>query len=141
MGRSLTRLLQGLGLIPVAYLFVCLMVASVGHSTFSLELPTLTDPDSNSTAELMLGTLPAQLLFLLLSVFLASRQLLSGTFVLAGTLAAWLQCQVFAEHFGTTWSSSEILILLGVNTPWLVLALIPGLALLLGVERLHKQSA
>jgi hypothetical protein len=141
MGRSLTRLLQGLGLIPVAYLFVCLMVACVGHSTFSLELPTLTDPDSNSTAELMLGTLPAQLLFLLLSVFLASRQLLIGTFVLAGTLAAWLQCQVFAEHFGTTWSSSEILILLGVNTPWLVLALIPGLALLLGVERLHKQSA
>lgn len=61
--------------------------------------------------------------------------------MLAGTLAAWLQCQVFAEHFGTTWSSSEILILLGVNTPWLVLALIPGLALLLGVERLHKQSA
>ncbi|MBC3434825.1 hypothetical protein HU735_05320 [Pseudomonas sp. BW16M2] len=141
MGRSLIRLLQSLGLIPVAYLFVCLMVASVGQSTFSLELPTLTDPDSNSSAELMLGTLPAQLLFLLLSVFLASRQLLVGTFVLAGTLAAWWQCQVFAEHFGTTWSSSEILILLGVNTPWLVLALIPGLALLLGVERLHKQSA
>ncbi|MCF1488056.1 hypothetical protein LZ838_11885 [Pseudomonas sp. AA27] len=141
MGRSLIRLLQSLGLIPVAYLFVCLMVASVGQSTFSLELPTLTDPDSNSSAELMLGTLPAQLLFLLPSVFLASRQLLVGTFVLAGTLAAWLQCQVFAEHFGTTWSSSEILILLGVNTPWLVLALIPGLALLLGVEHLHKQSA
>ncbi|WP_259370162.1 hypothetical protein [Pseudomonas mosselii] len=117
------------------------MVASIGQSTFSLELPTLTDPDSNSTADLMLGTLPAQLLFLLLSVFLASRQLLVGTFVLAGTLAAWLQCQVFAEHFGTTWSSSEILILLGVNTPWLVLALIPGLALLLGIERLHKHSA
>ncbi|PYC27998.1 hypothetical protein DMX06_03485 [Pseudomonas mosselii] len=138
---SIIRLLQSLALSPVAYLFVCLMVASIGQSAFSLELPTLTDPDSNSTVELLLGTLPAQLLFLLLSVFLASRQLLVGTFVLAGTLAAWLQCQVFAEHFGTTWSSSEILILLGVNTPWLVLALIPGLALLLGVERLHKQSA
>ncbi|ATB65901.1 hypothetical protein [Pseudomonas mosselii] len=141
MGRSLARLLQGLALIPVAYLFVCLMVASVGQSTFSLELPTLTDPDSNSTAELMLGTLPAQLLFLLLSMFFASRQPLVGTFVLAGTLAAWLQCQVFAEHFGTTWSSNEILMLLGVNAPWLALALPPGLALLLGIERLHKQSA
>lgn len=141
MGRSLTRLLQCLGLIPVAYLFVCLMLASVGQGTFSLELPTLTDPESNSTIELLLGTLPGQLLFLLLGGFVVSRRLLVGMFVLAGIITAWLQCALFAEHFGTTWSNLEILMLLAVNTPWLLLALIPGLVLLLVAERLRQQSA
>lgn len=137
----MTRLLQSLALTPVAYLFVCLMLASVGQDPFSLELPTLTDPESNSTVELLLGTLPGQLLFLLLGGFVISRRLLVGTFVLAGIITAYLQCVLFAEHFGTTWSNIEILMLLGVNTPWLVLALIPGLELLLGAERLRQQGA
>ncbi|QXH59085.1 hypothetical protein KSS90_02295 [Pseudomonas maumuensis] len=138
---AMTRLLQSLALTPVAYLFVCLMLASVGQDPFSLELPTLTDPESNSTVELLLGTLPGQLLFLLLGGFVISRRLLVGTFVLAGIITAYLQCVLFAEHFGTTWSNIEILMLLGVNTPWLVLALIPGLELLLGAERLRQQGA
>lgn len=137
----MTRLLQSLALPMVAYLFVCLMLASVGQDPFSLELPTLTDPESNSTVELLLGTLPGQLLFLLLGGFVVSRRLLVGTFVLAGTITAWLQCALFAELFGTTWSNLEILMLLGVNTPWLLLALVPGVMLLLGAERLRQQSA
>ncbi len=141
MRLAMTRLLQSLALPLVAYLFVCLMLASVGQDPFSLELPTLTDPGSNSTVELLLGTLPGQLLFLLLGGFVVSRRLLVGMFVLAGIITAWLQCALFAEHFGTTWSNLEILMLLGVNTPWLLLALVPGVMLLLGAERLRQQSA
>ncbi|MOA60013.1 hypothetical protein D3C78_1847830 [compost metagenome] len=50
-------------------------------------------------------------------------------------MTALLQCLLFAEIFGNTWSSTEILALLGFNLPWLLLALVPGLALLMTLER------
>ncbi|WP_252091550.1 hypothetical protein [Pseudomonas sp. MWU13-3659] len=137
----IARLLQGLGLILVAYLFVCLMTASLKQTGFSLELPYLVEPNSNSALELLLFTAPVQLMFLLLGCFIHSRRTLIGVFVLLAIIVAQLQCVNFAESYGSTWSDLERVMLLGVNAHWLLLALIPGLALLLGVERLRKQSA
>ncbi|WP_422422385.1 hypothetical protein [Pseudomonas sp. GZD-222] len=128
------RLLQSLGLVLIAYLFVCLMTAEITQSSFSLKLPSLIDPGSDSTIELLLFTVPGQLLFLLLGCFIHRRRLLGSAFVLLATMPALLQCLLFAETFGNTWSSTEILGLLGFNLPWLLLALVPGLALLMALE-------
>ena len=64
------RLLQSLGVALVAYLFVCLMTADLTQASFSLELPSLIEPDSNSAVELLLLAVPGQLLFLLVSGFI-----------------------------------------------------------------------
>ncbi|MNJ42427.1 hypothetical protein D3C77_373980 [compost metagenome] len=129
------RLLQSLGLPLIAYLFVCLMTAEITQTSFSLELPSLIDPGRDSTIELLLFTAPGQLLFLLLGCFIHKRRLLGSAFGLFATMTALLQCLLFAEIFGNTWSSTEILALLGFNLPWLLLALVPGLALLMTLER------
>lgn len=141
MRRLITRLVQSLGLALVAYLFVCLMATSLRQTAFSLALPELVEPTSNSTVELLLLTLPAQLLFVLAGCWMAGRAAIIAAFVLLGAGVAWLQCMLFAESFGNTWSNTEVLLLLGVNLHWLLLALIPGLALLLGAERLRKPGA
>lgn len=129
------RLLQSLGLVLVVYLFICLVTASISQTRFSLELPRLIDPDSNSTAELLLMAIPGQLLFLLSSCFIHRPRLLNGAFVIVAAMTALLQCLVFAEVFGNTWSNTEVLELFGFNLPSLLLALIPGLALLATLER------
>lgn len=134
MRRLAIRALQSLGLIPVAYLFVCLMSAGFGHS-FSLALPEVAAPDGSSVVELLLFTVPGQLLFVLLACFFSKRHWLLAVFALCATLTAWLQCLLFADAFGNTWSSAEIAGLLGYNLPWLLAALAPGLALLLVTER------
>ncbi|WP_045180367.1 hypothetical protein [Pseudomonas sp.] len=136
MRRFTVRLLQSLGLAPVAYLFVCLINASIGQTPFGLALPSMVDPDSNSMVELLLFTAPGQLLFLLASCFIHSRRLLCGAFVLSATLTMLLQCLLFAQTFGATWSSAEILGLWVINLPWLLLALIPGLGLLIALDPL-----
>ncbi|MEG0861482.1 MAG: hypothetical protein RSD81_21330 [Pseudomonas sp.] len=134
--RSFTlRVLQSLGVILVAYLFVCLMTADITQASFSLELPSLIEPDSNSVVELLLFAVPGQLLFLLVSRFIHRPLLLNGAFVLFATMTVLLQCMLFAETFGNTWNITEILGLLGFNLRWLLLALIPGLALLAALER------
>jgi hypothetical protein len=135
------RLLQSLGLIPVAYLFVCLMTANLVRAPFSLELPSLVDPDSNSTVELLLLTIPGQLLFLLAGCFIHRRGLLSGAFVLFATMTALVHCMLFAQTFGNTWSNIELLELLGFNLPGLLAALVPGLALLIGLEQWRGQAS
>ncbi|MCE0913982.1 MULTISPECIES: hypothetical protein [unclassified Pseudomonas] len=135
------RLLQGLGLILVAYLFVCLMTAGLRQTGFSLELPDLVEPDSNSALELLLFAVPGLLLFLLFGCFIRNRRTLIHTYVLLAIMVAQLQCLNFAESYGSTWSGLELVMLLGMNTHWLLLALIPGLALLLGIEQLRRQSA
>lgn len=132
------RLLQSLGLVLVAYLFVCLMTASVRQSAFAFELPGLIEPDSNSGRELLLFCVPGQLLFVLLGCFFRRPGLLIGAYLLAATTTALLQCQLFAEAFGSTWSNAEIFGLLAVNLPSLLLALAPGLALLWGLERISR---
>lgn len=129
------RLLQSLGVALVAYLFVCLMTADITQASFSLELPSLIEPDSNSAVELLLLALPGQLLFLLVSGFIHRPLLLNGAFVLSATVTALLQCMLFAGTFGNTWNTTEIFGLLGSNLRWLLLALIPGLALLATLER------
>jgi hypothetical protein len=129
------RLLQSLGLALVAYLFVCLMTADITQASLRLELPSLIEPDSNSTVELLLLTVPGQLLFLLVGSFIHRRVLLNGAFVLFATMTVLLQCMRFAEALGNTWSNTEILGLLGINLQWLLLALSPGLALLAALER------
>ncbi|CAK9892573.1 MULTISPECIES: hypothetical protein [Pseudomonas] len=131
------RLLQSLGLILVAYLFVCLMSASMREMPFSLTLPEISQPDNNSAVELLLFALPGQLLFLLAGCFIHKQRLLSGGFVLFAALTALLQCLLFADAFGNTWSTAEIFGLLGFNLHWLLLALVPGLAWLIGLERLR----
>ena len=119
----------------VAYLFVCLMTADISQASFSLGLPNLIEPNSNSTVELLLFTVPGQLLFLLVGYFVHRTLLLNGAFVLFATVTGLLQCMLFAETFGNTWNTTEILGLLGLNLRWLLLALIPGLALLAALER------
>lgn len=136
MVRLITvRLLQSLGLVLAVYLFICLMSASIRQTSFSLELPILIDPDSNSAVELLLLAIPGQLLFLLISCFIHRHRLLNGTFVIVAAMTALLQCLLFAEVFGNTWSSTEVLGLFGLNLPFLLLALIPGLVLLASLER------
>lgn len=129
------RLLQSLGLILVAYVFVCLMAANIGQTPFSFELPNLIDPDSNSAVELLLFTVPGLLLFLLAGCFIHRLGALSGAFVIAAAVVALLQCLLFAEAFGNTWSNTEIFGLLGFNLHYLLLAVIPGLILLAALER------
>lgn len=135
------RLLQSLGLIPVAYAFVCLMTAAIRQTAFSLELPDLGEPDSNSAGEMLLFTVPGLLLFLLLACHRCKRRTLIALFGLAAVLTALLQCMLFAQCFGNTWSTREILGLLLFNNPSLLLALAPGVAWLLAAERLSLQSA
>ncbi|WP_225935830.1 hypothetical protein [Pseudomonas fakonensis] len=134
-----TRALQSLGLIPVAYLFVCLLGASFGEP-FSLRLPDIAAPDGNSLVELLIFTVPGQLLFMLPGIFCKNRRWLAGLFALCATQVAWLQCLLFADAFGNTWSTTEIAGLLGYNLPWLLLALAPGLALLRVTEPRRQQG-
>ena len=131
------RLLQSLGLALVAYLFVCLMTASMREAPFSLTLPEISQPDGNSAVDLLLFSLPGQLLFVLVGCFIHRRRLLGGVFALFAALIALLQCLLFADAFGNTWSTAEIFGLLGFNLHWLVVALVPGLAWLFGLERLR----
>ncbi|QHF30599.1 MULTISPECIES: hypothetical protein [Pseudomonas] len=131
------RLLQSLGLALVAYLFVCLMTASMREEPFSLTLPEISQPDGNSAVDLLLFSLPGQLLFVLVGCFIHRRRLLGRGFVLFAALTALLQCLLFANAFGNTWSTAEIFGLLGFNLHWLVVALVPGLAWLFGLERLR----
>lgn len=131
----IVRCLQSLGLVLVAHLFICLINASLGQTPLSLTLPSLIDPDSNSTVELLLFTLPAQLLFLLATRCVHRLGSLNGVFALIGTMTALVQCLVFAEAFGNTWSATEIVGLLGFNLHYLLLAMIPGLSLLMALER------
>lgn len=135
------RLLQSLGLIPVAYAFVCLMTATIRQTALSLQLPDLGEPDSNSMVEMLLFTVPGLLLFLLLAYQCRKRRTLIVLFGLAAVATALLQCMLFAQCFGNTWSTSEILGLLLFNMPLLLLALAPGVAWLLAAERLNLQSA
>lgn len=135
-----TRALQSLGLIPVAYLFVCSLGASFDRP-FNLSLPHIGAPDGNSLLELLIFTLPGQLLFLLLGSFCRQRRWVGGLFTLCATLVAWLQCLRFAEAFGNTWSTAELAGLLGYNLHGLLFALAPGLALLLLAERPNRHSA
>lgn len=130
------RLLQSSAVMLVAYLFVCLMTASLRQSPLSLALPSLGEPDSNSTFELLLFSVPGQLLLLLLCAAQRGRRWLISAFVLAAGLTALLQCLLFAEAFGSTWSTAEILGLWAFNLPALLLALIPGLALFCAVEQI-----
>lgn len=123
----------------MAYLFVCLMHASIGQSPFSLKLPNLIDPDSNSCVELLLLTLPGQLLFVLAACFIHRPALLSATFIMVGGVIALGQCLVFAEVFGNTWSLTEVVRLFGFNLQYLLLALIPGVSLLLALEHWRGQ--
>ncbi|WP_225923091.1 hypothetical protein [Pseudomonas xantholysinigenes] len=141
MQLIMRRLLQAPGLVLGAYLFICLMSAGIRDADFSLALPELVDPNSNSTVELVLLTVPGLLLFLLIGALAKKRRNIIATFVLIGMLNAWLQCLLFAECFGSTWSGTEILLLLGVNTPWLMLALLPGLSMLVATERWFEQGA
>lgn len=135
------RLLQSLGLIPVAYAFVCLMTAVIRQTTFSLELPDLGEPDSNSAVEMLLFTVPGLLLFLLLACNCRKRHALITLFGLSAMVTALLQCMLFAQSFGNTWSTSELLGLLLFNIPLLLPALAPGVAWLLVAERLSLQGA
>ncbi|MCP3748787.1 hypothetical protein [Pseudomonas sp. SBB6] len=131
------RLLQSLGLALVAYLFVCLMTASMREEPFSLTLPEISQPDGNSAFDLLLFSLPGQLLFVLVGCFIHRRRLLGRGFALFAALTALLQCLLFANAFGNTWSTAEIFGLLGFNLHWLLVALVPGLAWLFGLERLR----
>lgn len=139
MSRVARRLLQSLGLPLMAYLFICLMTAQIRQASFSLTLPSLGEPDSNSALELLLLSLPGQLLFVLAGCFTHRRRLL-GVFLLAASITALLQCLVFAQCFGTTWSTAETFILLASNAPALLLALLPGLALLYNTETTQPSS-
>ncbi|MGR3995362.1 hypothetical protein [Pseudomonas sp. 1121_17] len=138
MSRVARRLLQSLGLPLMAYLFICLMTAQIRQASFSL--PSLGEPDSNSALELLLLSLPGQLLFVLAGCFTHRRRLLLGVFLLAASITALLQCLVFAQCFGTTWSTAETFILLASNAPALLLALLPGLALLYNTETTQPSS-
>ncbi|ROL76140.1 hypothetical protein [Pseudomonas vranovensis] len=132
------RLLQSLGLVLVAYLFVCLLTAGMSGEPFSLKLPDISQPDGNSAVDLLLFSLPGQLLLLLAGCFIHRQRLLALAFVLSAALTAWLQCLIFADAFGNTWSTAEIVGLLVFNLHWLVVALVPGLAWLIGLERLRR---
>ncbi|UVL23914.1 hypothetical protein [Pseudomonas donghuensis] len=113
------------------------MTASMREEPFSLTLPEISQPDGNSAVDLLLFSLPGQLLFVLVGCFIHRRRLLGRGFVLFAALTALLQCLLFANAFGNTWSTAEIFGLLGFNLHWLVVALVPGLAWLFGLERLR----
>lgn len=132
------RLLQGFSLMLVAYLFVCLMTANVSQSPLSFELPTLVEPDSSSTLELLLFSVPGQLLFLLTGSFIHRRRVLIGVYAGAASITLLLQCLLFAETFGSTWSRAEIAGLLAFNLPSGLIALAPGLALVCALEYLSR---
>ncbi|MCE1116975.1 MULTISPECIES: hypothetical protein [Pseudomonas] len=121
------------------------MTATIRQTAFSLELPDLGEPDSHSVFEMLLFTVPGLLLFLLLFLLLAcncrKRRTLIALFGLASVVTALLQCMLFAQCFGSTWSTSEILGLLLFNSPSLLLALGPGVVWLLAAERLNRQGA
>ena len=72
------------------------MTAQIRQASFSLTLPSLGEPDSNSALELLLLSLPGQLLFVLAGCFTHRRRLLIGVFLLAASITALLQCLVFA---------------------------------------------
>ncbi|MHA6162387.1 hypothetical protein ACX3X6_16095 [Pseudomonas sichuanensis] len=117
------------------------MTAAIRQTAFSLELPDLGEPDSNSATEMLLFTVPGLLLFLLPACNCRKRRTLIALFGLAAVATALLQCMLFAQSFGSTWSTSEILGLLLFNIPLLLFALAPGVAWLLAAERLNLQSA
>jgi hypothetical protein len=89
---------------------------------------------------MLLFTVPGLLLFLLLFRML---QLPQASYahrpVRASVVTALLQCMLFAQGFGRTWSTSEILGYCCSTCPSLLFAL--GPRWLLAAERLHLQSA
>lgn len=117
------------------------MTATIRQTVFSLELPDLGEPDSNSVVETLLFTVPGLLLFLLLAHSCRKHRTLIALFGLAAVVTALLQCMLFAQCFGNTWSTREILGLLLYNIPSLLLALAPGVVWLLAAERLNRQGA
>ncbi|MDD0973432.1 hypothetical protein [Pseudomonas fontis] len=133
--RLLTRVLQSVGLPLVGYLYICLSSARLAHEAFTLELPYLVEPQSNSSIELLIFSAPGMLLFVLLGCLVRRHLALIAAFIILAGASAFLLCQLFAESAGATWSSLEIVSLFAYQLPWLLLALVPGLIWLLALER------
>lgn len=132
--RLITRLLQSAGLALVGYLYICLSSTRLANEAFTLELPYLVEPQSNSTLELLVLCAPAMLLFVLLGCFVRRPLAIVSAFIILAGASAFLLCQLFSVTGGATWSSLEIATLFIYQMPWLLLALIPGLIWLLLLE-------
>lgn len=135
----MVRALQSLCLVLVGYVFVWLMTAGVREQTFTTQLPDMGESGSR-IVDLVLFCVPAMLLFVILGSFVRQRRTLGAVFAALAALSAWLLCQLFAQAFGNTWSSAEITVLLMVNLHWWLLALAPGLLLMLALDRFASKA-
>jgi hypothetical protein len=127
MRRLATVLLASLAIAPSAALFVTLLTGSLRQQRLALEWPELIDSSGGATAELLVAALPGMLILLLASRLLRGRLLLIAAFVGCALLACICAAFTFAQAFGNTWSSGEILLELVLAQLHLIaLALLPG---------------
>lgn len=144
--HTLTRLLQGICLLPTTALFIGLLTCRLQLSCRGLAWPLLVEPDTHIAIELILACLPAFTLFLLIAVGgLRRRARPVATpliFTLCAPLAAACALGLLASAYGATWTTSEIIHeLLLSQLDLLGLALLPGLMTVVLLERLNRQCS
>ena len=139
MPRSITLLLASLAIAPSAALFISLLTGSLRQQRLTLEWPQLIDSSDYSVSALLIATVPSMLAFLLAGAFLRRKAMLVIAFICCALLACTFAAALFAQAFGNTWSTREIILELVIAHLHLVaLALLPG-TLLIGV--LDQQRA
>lgn len=106
-----------------------------------LAWPLLIEPDSVPWQESLLGSLPAVLLFLLLSRWVRSDLGRGISLLLLTVLAVYFNCTLFAQSFGSTWTNGEIIReLLLAHLHLLALALLPGALILLALRAIPRRT-
>jgi hypothetical protein len=138
MRRSGTLLLASLAIIPGTALFIGLLTGSLRQQRLTLEWPHLIDSSGYAISELLIAAVPGMLAFLLAGAFLRHKALLVVAFICCALLACTFAAALFAQAFGNTWSTREIILELVIAHLHLVaLALLPGTLLitLLGQQR------
>jgi hypothetical protein len=140
MRRSITLLLASLAIAPSTALFISLLTGSLRQQRLTLEWPQLIDSSDYSVSALLIATVPGMLAFLLAVAFLPRKAMLVIAFICCALLACIFAAALFAQAFGNTWNTREIILELVIAHLHLVaLALLPGTLLItrLGQQRAH----
>ncbi len=141
MHRSITLLLASLVIAPSAALFISLLTGSLRQQRLTLEWPQLIDSNDYSVSALLIATVPGMLAFLLAGTFLRRKTMLVIAFICSALLACTFAAALFAQAFGNTWSTREIILELVIAHWHLVaLALLPGTLMISVLGHQHAPS-
>ncbi|MEO4049072.1 hypothetical protein AAFN46_18545 [Pseudomonas sp. CAU 1711] len=135
MRRLVMALPASLAIAPCTALFIALLTGSLRQGRLALEWPTLIDGVGYAMPEILLAAAPGMLIFLAASRHLRSRVARLALFAGCALLACAIAAILFAQAFGNTWSTMEILLeLVAAQLDLIALAALPGALL---VAALH----